>query len=480
MRSGGIMGLWEFAKEKFSDLKETIIDAIKEMLITKVIEAGIKWLLSLLIPGAGFIKAIMAIKDIVVFFVETAIMLIPAITEAILALASGSVAGVAKAFEFGLSKLIVLVIGLFAKLIGLGDLAKRVQKIFKKIRKRVDKVVRDLFKKAKRAGRKLMRKLGIGKKKSKKGEKPENDRRSDKEKKADLHKGVIEGTAFIKKGGYSKKEIDKKLEQIESKYDLQELKLVIVKNNPRGEDTVHVTGKVNPTETGENIRIELNEADFDPELIKWNKKCQNTIDATDKILTKHEEFEGRNDLMQRQKSVNDKWEENKGEAKKIGTDKELERLVIDEFKEISKESDDLLKDLRKAAPKHEKEKSSQFLIEMQPYRSDVWTKGPHVDFWFTDNPDMKATEAQLEPEGNGRDWKPFGRMGRTSKKDFKQALGIINKLHSNASIMAQAKAQVRDVLANVNETLKDQSISKQLRSQAERAKINFERMLNNM
>src|SRR3989338_33122 len=83
MKSGGIMGLWEFAKEKFSDLKETIIDAIKEMLITKVIEAGIKWLLSLLIPGAGFIKAIMAIKDILVFFVETAIMLIPALIEAI-------------------------------------------------------------------------------------------------------------------------------------------------------------------------------------------------------------------------------------------------------------------------------------------------------------------------------------------------------------------------------------------------------------
>ena len=43
------------------------------MLITKVIEAGIKWLLSLLIP---------------------------ALIEAILALASGSVAGVAKAIDF--------------------------------------------------------------------------------------------------------------------------------------------------------------------------------------------------------------------------------------------------------------------------------------------------------------------------------------------------------------------------------------------
>ena len=101
--------------------------------------------------------------------------------EAILALASGSVAGVAKAFEFGLSKLIVLVIGLFAKLIGLGDLAKRVQKIFKKIRKRVDKVVRDLFKKAKRAGRKLMRKLGLGSK-----EKPKNKEQHDEQVKAGL------------------------------------------------------------------------------------------------------------------------------------------------------------------------------------------------------------------------------------------------------------------------------------------------------
>jgi hypothetical protein len=58
-------------------------------------------------------------------------MLVQAVTEVIITLASVSVAGVAKAIEFGLSKLIVLVIGLFAKLIGLGDLAKRVQKIFK-------------------------------------------------------------------------------------------------------------------------------------------------------------------------------------------------------------------------------------------------------------------------------------------------------------------------------------------------------------
>jgi len=167
----GIEGIWEFLKDSFTDLKETVIEAIKGMLITQVIQAGIKWLMSLLIPGAGFIKAIMAIKDLIVFFVESAIMLIPAITEAILALAAGSVVGVAKAIEFGLSKLIALVINLFAKLIGLGGLSKKVMAIFTKIRKRVDKAVMKLLNKAKKAGKNLLRKLGIGKNKKKETDK---------------------------------------------------------------------------------------------------------------------------------------------------------------------------------------------------------------------------------------------------------------------------------------------------------------------
>ncbi|MCJ8291225.1 MAG: hypothetical protein MJK07_15735 [Flavobacteriales bacterium] len=161
----GVAGIWEYLKDQFSDLKETVMGAIKSMLITKVIEGGIKWLLSLLIPGAGFIKAIMAIKDIIVFFVESAIMLIPAITKGILALAGGSIAAVGAALEEGLGRLIPLIIGLFARLIGLGGLTKRVMKIFKKIRKRIDKAVNKLLKKAKKAGRKLMRK-----KKGKKGD----------------------------------------------------------------------------------------------------------------------------------------------------------------------------------------------------------------------------------------------------------------------------------------------------------------------
>lgn len=165
IRTKGVTGMWEHMKEQFTDLKETIIDSIKSMLITQVIEAGIKWLLSLLIPGAGFIKAIMAIKDLIVFFVESAIMLIPSLIEAIRALASGNVSGVSKAIEKGLAMLLPLVIGLFAKLIGLGGLVKKVQKIIKKVRKRIDRAVTKLIKKAKKKFSKI-----FSKKKPKKGQ----------------------------------------------------------------------------------------------------------------------------------------------------------------------------------------------------------------------------------------------------------------------------------------------------------------------
>ncbi|WP_064965892.1 hypothetical protein [Tenacibaculum ovolyticum] len=158
IREKGVSGIWEYIKEQFTDLKETIIESIKSMLITQVIEAGIKWLLSLLIPGAGFIKAIMAIKDLIVFFVQSAIMLIPSLIQAIKSLASGNVAGVAKAIEKGLAMLLPLVISLFAKLIGLGGLVKKVQKIIKKVRKRIDRAVTKMIKKAKKKFKSLVKK----------------------------------------------------------------------------------------------------------------------------------------------------------------------------------------------------------------------------------------------------------------------------------------------------------------------------------
>lgn len=157
IKEKGIMGLWEEVQQQFSDLKETVLEAIRNMIITQVIQAGIKWLLSLLIPGAGFIKAIMAIKDFIVFFVESAIALIPTLIEAIKAAAAKNFARISLAVENGLATLIPLVIGLLAKLLNISNLVQKVQKIIKNIRKRIDRAIDRIILRAKAWSKKFVK-----------------------------------------------------------------------------------------------------------------------------------------------------------------------------------------------------------------------------------------------------------------------------------------------------------------------------------
>ena len=167
IREKGVMGLWEELKEQFNDLKEVVMDAIQNMIITKVIEAGIKWILGLMSPAGAFVKAAMMIIDIVRFFVERAAQifeLVQAFIDGIRALASGNVSAVAKAIEKALVKAIPILIGFLAALVGITGLTGKIQKIIKRVKKRIDKAITKIILKAKKAFGKLVKK---GKKKVK-------------------------------------------------------------------------------------------------------------------------------------------------------------------------------------------------------------------------------------------------------------------------------------------------------------------------
>jgi hypothetical protein len=179
----GPMGLWEHVQEQFGDLKETVIEEIKGMLITQVIMAGVKWIIGLLNPASAFVKAAMAIYDIVMFFVNQGsqvVELVSAITDAVVAIASGAVGGAAKLVENALAKSLPVVIGFLASLLGIGDLAKKVQGIVKKVRDRIDKAIDKVLQKA--------RNLFKGKKASKEDTKKEDEAKHKKIAKAALEK----------------------------------------------------------------------------------------------------------------------------------------------------------------------------------------------------------------------------------------------------------------------------------------------------
>ena len=105
--------------------------SIKDMLITQVIQSGIKWMLSLLSP--------------------------------------------ASAIENALKRALPVLIGLLANVLGIGGLAGKVVGLVKKIQKRVTKAIEGLWIKLKRMGRSVLSKFSRGKKKKKVKTKAEGD-----------------------------------------------------------------------------------------------------------------------------------------------------------------------------------------------------------------------------------------------------------------------------------------------------------------
>ncbi|HEY9778927.1 MAG TPA: DUF4157 domain-containing protein [Leptolyngbyaceae cyanobacterium] len=148
----GIIGLWEFVKDRVGDLKSMVLDAIEQFVIQQVIQQGITWLLSMLNPASAFVRACKAVYDIVVFFMDRAQQiadLINAIVDSIIAIANGSaIAEVAKLIENALAKAIPVAIGFLASLLGLGGLAERVQGIINKARKPFDQAIEWVFQQA--------------------------------------------------------------------------------------------------------------------------------------------------------------------------------------------------------------------------------------------------------------------------------------------------------------------------------------------
>jgi hypothetical protein len=161
-------GLWEYVKDQFSNLKEMVIEEIQNIVITEVIKAGVKWIVSMLNPAGAFIKAAMAIYDIVMFFIERGsqiLELVNSVVDSVAAIASGAISSAANLVESALAKALPLVIDLLARLLGLGGLAKKIKNVIMKVRKKIDKVIDKVIIKAKKAGKKLLGKIRGGKEK---------------------------------------------------------------------------------------------------------------------------------------------------------------------------------------------------------------------------------------------------------------------------------------------------------------------------
>jgi hypothetical protein len=235
----GVAGLWEYVKDKLGDLKAMVVDKIRELIATQVIEAGINWILGLLGPVGAFVKACKAIYDIVSFFIEKArqvAALVDGILDSVLAIAQGNLSGAATLVENALARSVPVLIGFLANLLGLGGLPAKIKGVMKAVQRPINKAIQWVLTQAKKAALKLGGALGVGKKSK------EPDGRSEREKRRDLNAALDDSEALLREPDQTVEGIESQLPAIKSAYRLTALDLVFGES----EGVLRVEGRINP------------------------------------------------------------------------------------------------------------------------------------------------------------------------------------------------------------------------------------------
>ncbi|WP_051795110.1 hypothetical protein [Streptomyces sp. NRRL S-87] len=238
--SEGVGGLWKWIVGKLSDLKDTVVGAIKDFVVEKIVTAGITWIVSLLNPASAFVRACKAIYDVVMFFVNRAAQIksfVDSVLDSIEGIAAGGGGGVPALIENSLAKALPVVLDFLASLLGLGGISEKIKSILAKVQAPVMQAVDWVVGKIAGAGKKLLSKLKA---------KAQGGDDSPEGKKARLDKGLAAAAAVANRYAgrpLSKLVVRAAFAAIKVKYGMQSLELV-----PAGRKWA-VQGTVNPTDT---------------------------------------------------------------------------------------------------------------------------------------------------------------------------------------------------------------------------------------
>ena len=138
----GPAAAWDKIKEELANLKDMVIGGIVDMVVDAIVKKAIPKLVSMFIPGAGFISAIITIYDTIMVFVQKLARMaavVKSFVDSIVNIAEGKIDDAAKRVENALAGVLALLISILAGLFGLGNVADKVMGVIKKVQDMVDK-----------------------------------------------------------------------------------------------------------------------------------------------------------------------------------------------------------------------------------------------------------------------------------------------------------------------------------------------------
>jgi len=244
----GPAAAWDKIKEQLANLKDMVIGAITDFVVDTVVKKAIPKLISMFIPGAGFISAILSIYDTVMVFVNKISQIIQVVTgfiDSIVAIAAGQIDAAAARVEKILANLLSLAINFLAGFVGLGKVADKVLGVIQKIRQPIDKALDWLIGWIVKAAKSVAAKV-TGKK--------DKDERSDAQKAADVDKAIGEAEAALAKPDADQQSIRKLLGNLKKKYRLASIELVKESSDQQSE-TDYVIAEINPKKKSKNKKF---------------------------------------------------------------------------------------------------------------------------------------------------------------------------------------------------------------------------------
>jgi len=157
----GPVAIWEYIRDQISNLWNVVLDAVRNWVVTRIVQRVVARLLSMLDPTGimavvnGFIAFYNAVQSFIAYLREM-LEIVNSFVEGVAEIARGSVERAANFLEGSLARAVPIAIGFLANQVGLSGLGRRIGEMIERVREMVDRGLDWLIDRAVSAGTSFM------------------------------------------------------------------------------------------------------------------------------------------------------------------------------------------------------------------------------------------------------------------------------------------------------------------------------------
>ncbi|MBY8961757.1 hypothetical protein KJK34_03220 [Flavobacterium sp. D11R37] len=190
----GVAGLWDWIKDQAEMLMTTVVDGIKDWLLTRMVIGFAEWIAGLLIPGGAIVKLIQGIYKLVMFFVDNIqriIRWVGAVLDSLGSIAAGAIPSAITFIVDAMKTIIPVILDFFAKLLNISGIVNAVQDIIAKVTAPIHKAIDKFVAWISKLMEKVLKRFKGGKQEKKADAKDEKASTDSKEKLDDIEVGKL-------------------------------------------------------------------------------------------------------------------------------------------------------------------------------------------------------------------------------------------------------------------------------------------------